>query len=278
MSGRLSALWNIVGSIPAIAGAAASGWVAEHLPPRQTFLLLAAFMALVFLFGLIKPRAVFEHAYDLPQARGVNLWGDIKRLLTQRAVYPAVLIMFMFQFSPGSSTPLQFYLTNNLHASDEMYGYFNAIFAASFIPVFFLYGYICRFVSLKKLLWWGMIITVPQMVPLAFIHTAGQALLLAAPIGFMGGIAGVAIYDLAIRSCPSGMQGALMMMIDGVSILSMRGGDLVGSKIFSLSPSHGFLYCVIATTIVYALILPVLLLIPQQIIATSDGEVNTAVL
>ncbi len=277
MSGRLSALWNIVGSIPAIAGAAASGWVAEHLPPRQTFLLLAAFMALVFLFGLIKPRAVFEHAYDLPQARGANLWGDIKRLLAQRAVYPAVLIMFMFQFSPGSSTPLQFYLTNNLHASDEMYGYFNAIFAASFIPVFFLYGYICRFVSLKKLLWWGMIITVPQMVPLAFIHTAGQALLLAAPIGLMGGIAGAAIYDLAIRSCPPGMQGALMMMIDGVSILSMRGGDLVGSKIFSLSPSHGFLYCVIATTIVYALILPVLLLIPKQIIATSDGEVNTAV-
>ena len=68
-----------------------------------------------------------------------------------------------------------------------------------------------------------------------------------------------------------------MMLVDGVFILSYRGGDLLGSKIYSSSPAHGFLYCVIATTVVYALILPMILLVPKELIATADGESNPEV-
>ena len=84
--------------------------------------------------------------------------------------------------------------------------------------------------ALKKLLWWGTIIAVPQMIPLAFIHSANLALVLAVPIGLMGGIATAAYYDLAMRSCPPGLQGTLMMLVDGVYVLSARGGDLLGSR------------------------------------------------
>jgi len=277
MSGRLSALWNIISSVPYIAGALASGWIAEHLPPRQTFLLMVVLSLLMFLFAFWKPKAVFGHAYDAPQAKGADLMGDIKRLLKHRAVYPAVLIMFLFQFAPGSNTPLQFYLTDKLHASDAIYTDYYAIFAVAFIPMFFLYGWLCKRVSLKTLLWWGTIITVPQMIPLALVNSPEQALWLALPIGMMGGIAAGAYYDLAMRSCPPGLQGTLMMMVDGVYMLSYRGGDIVGAKIYASSPVHGFFYCALATTAVYALILPALLLIPRELIATADGEANPAV-
>ena len=80
MSGRLSALWNIISSVPYIVGALASGWIAEHLPPRQTFILMAALSLLIFVFAFWKPKAVFDHAYDKPQAKGSDLLGDIKRL------------------------------------------------------------------------------------------------------------------------------------------------------------------------------------------------------
>lgn len=274
MSGRLSALWNIIASIPYIAGALASGWIAEHLPPHQTFLLMAVLSMLMFAFGFWKPKAVFDHAYDQPQAKGSDLIGDIKRLLKHRAVYPAVLIMFMFQFAPGSNTPLQFYLTNKLHASDAIYTDYYAIFAVSFIPMFFLYAWMCKRYSLRTLLWVGTIITVPQMIPLALVNSAEQALWLALPIGMMGGIAAGAYYDLAMRSCPPGLQGALMMMVDGMYMLSYRGGDILGAQIYASSPEHGFLYCALATTAVYALILPVILLIPKNLISTADGEAN----
>jgi MFS family permease len=274
MSGRLSVLWNIVSSVPYIAGAFASGYLAEHLPPRATFLLMAALALLLALLGLWKPRAVFSHAYDQPLARGTNLLGDLKRLVKHKAMYPAVLILTLFQFSPGSNTPLQFYLTNELHASDAVYGYYYAIFAVSFIPVFVLYGYLCKRVSLNKLLWWGTILTVPQMVPLAFVHTAYMALLLAMPIGLLGGVAAAAYYDLAMRACPPGLQGTLMMLVDGLYQFSYRGGDLLGSWIYGRSPAHGFVNCVIVTTAVYALILPLILLVPKELIATADGERN----
>jgi hypothetical protein len=93
----------------------------------------------------------------------------------------------------------------------------------------------------------------------------------------MGGIAAGAYYDLAMRSCPPGLQGTLMMLVDGLIELSGRAGDLLGSQIYNSSPTHGFLYCVIATTLVYALILPVILLVPKELTATADGEPNPVV-
>ena len=55
---------------------------------------------------------------------------------------------------------------------------------------------------LKTLLFWGTVVAVPQMVPLLFIHSVTGALIAAAPIGLMGGVATAAYLDLIIRSCP----------------------------------------------------------------------------
>jgi len=277
MSGRLSALWNVVSALPVLGGAFASGYISEHLRPKEMFFLAAALTACIALLGLWRPRSVFSHTYERPQADASNFIGNVKRLVKHRAVYPAVLISFLWNFAPGAATPLQYYLTNQLHASDAVYSYYNGIFAASFIPTFLLYGFLCKKVSLNKLLWWGTIVAVPQLIPLAFIHSGNLALVLAVPIGLMGGVATAAYFDLAMRSCPPGLQGTLMMMVDGVLLLSARGGDLLGSRIYNSSPAHGFLYCVIATTIVYALILPLILLVPKSLIATADGEPNPQV-
>jgi len=274
MSGRLSALWNVCNSLPAVGGAFAAGYVAEHVPPRTTFVLVAVLTALIAWLGWWKPRAVFSHAYDQPQARGAGLVGDLKRLVRHRAIYPAVLLMFMFQFGPGLNTPLQFYLSNQLHAPDAIYGYWSGIFAGAFIPVFMLYGYLCRKVSLRKLLWWGTAIMVPQVLPMAFIHSVTTALWLAVPVGMLGAICYAALCDLAMRSCPPGLQGTLMMMVAGVYELAGRGGDLLGARIYNSDPVNGFLYCALVTMAVYALMLPVLLLVPKALLATADGERN----
>ncbi|WP_197386755.1 MFS transporter [Ralstonia pseudosolanacearum] len=274
MSGRLSALWNVVSAVPVVAGAFASGYISDHLAPQGAFFLVAAFTVLIALLGLWKPISVFGQLYEKPQARGADFIGNVRRLVKHRAMYPAVLICFLWNFAPGSATPLQFYLTNALHASDSVYSYYNGIFAAAFIPTFLLYGWLCKKVSLDRLLWWGTLVAVPQMIPLAFIHSANLALVLAAPIGLMGGIATAAYFDLAMRSCPPGLQGTLMMLVDGVLALSARAGDLLGSWIYNSSPAHGFTYCVIATTVVYALILLLIPLTPKTLIATRDGEPN----
>jgi hypothetical protein len=54
--------------------------------------------------------------------------------------------------------------------------------------------------------------------------------------------------------------------------IATRFGDVLGTNLYDHFGS--FTVCVIAITVVYALILPLLLLIPRQLIATADGEVE----
>jgi hypothetical protein len=85
----------------------------------------------------------------------------------------------------------------------------------------------------------------------AFVHSGRLALLIAVMIGLMGGMANAACIDIAIRACPPGLQGTLMMMTAATFALSSRGGDVLGSWIYGLSPKYGFQYCVIAITVTY---------------------------
>jgi hypothetical protein len=66
----------------------------------------------------------------------------------------------------------------------------------------------------------------------------------------------------------------MMTLITAGNLLSSRGSDLLGSKIYASSPHYGFVYCVVATTIVYALIVPVILLVPKEVMSTTDGQAN----
>jgi predicted MFS family arabinose efflux permease len=275
MTGRLSTLSSSCYQVAIIGAALISGAISENLTPPQTFFLMAALMLLIGAFGFWKPAAVFGHAYEKPQAKGSDFRGDVRRLLQHRAIYPAVLISFLWWFNPGLNTPVQFYLTNQLHASDAAYSNFLGVFAVSFIPTYMLYGYLCTKMPPNRLLWWSTLIAVPQMIPLAFVHSGDTALIFAIPMGLMGGMATAAYFDLAVRSCPPGLQGTLMMLVSAGVMLAARGGDLLGAKLYA-SSEHGFLYCVIATTIVYALILPVILWIPKEVIATTDGQQNPA--
>jgi Na+/melibiose symporter-like transporter len=278
MTGQISAVWNVFASIPLVAALLAGGWLSSLLEnqnadsaARILFLAGAATMSAVSLFALWKPKDVFAHVHA---EHGVKIHPlhDIQRLFGHWRIYPALLIWLLWNFAPGSATPLQYHLQNNLHATDAQWGQWNAIFAASFIPTFIIYGFLCRRFPLKTLLWWGTIIAVPQNVPLLFIHSVTGALIVAVPIGLMGGIATGAYMDLIIRSCPRGLQGTMLMMSSSLFFVISRFGDVLGTTLYDRY--GGFTVCVIAITLVYALILPTLLLIPQSLIATADGQAS----
>jgi hypothetical protein len=271
MSGRLSALWNAVSSAPYVFGAFAAGYL-SGLTPAYTFRLVALLSAAIALYGLWKPRAVFGHAYDLPSAQGTSLLGDLKRLVRHRAAYPAVLLVCFCQFTPGFNTPLQFYLANDLKAPDWVYGDFQGIMQAGYIPAAAVYARLCTRLPLRRLLWWATLLWLPMAIPLLLIHSSASALWFAIPIGLANGFAFTAFWDLSMRSCPPGLQGALMMLVAGMYELAYRGGDVTGTWIYASSATHGFAYCVVAATATSSLMLAILPLIPKEITATADGE------
>jgi MFS family permease len=276
MTGQVSAVWNVFLSIPTVGallvGGRLSGLLEEKDPDqalRILFLVGAAIMIMIAAYALWKPADVFDNI-RVENGTGRHPVDDLKRLARHWPVYPAMLIWLLWNFAPGSTTPLQYHLQNTLHATDAQWGEWNAIFAASFIPTFIVYGLLCRKLPLKTLLLWGTFIAVPQMVPLLFINTVTQALVAAIPIGLMGGLATGAFLDLIIRSCPRGLQGTTLMMSWSLYYVVSRFGDVLGTQLYDRY--GGFTVCVIAITIVYALILPALLLVPKHLIATADGQ------
>jgi len=277
MTGQASAAWNIFESIPAVAalliGGALSGMLADRNADeaaRLLFLAGAAVMATLALYAVWRPAIVFDNVRSERDATATPL-SDLTRLVRHWPIYPALLIWLLWNFAPGSATPLQYHLQNNLHASDAQWGQWNAIFAASFIPTFIIYGILCRKFALKTLLVWGTVIAVPQMVPLLFIHSVTGALIAAVPIGLMGGIATGAYLDLIMRSCPRGLQGTTLMLASSLYFVVSRFGDLLGTHLYDHFRS--FDVCVIAITVVYALMLPAILLVPKGLIATADGQI-----
>ena len=61
-----------------------------------------------------------------------------------------------------------------------------------------------------------------------------------------------------------------MMLFYAGDYLSVRLGDLFGTWIYDMQ--GGFISTIVISTIVYALIPPVILLVPKQLTAKKDGE------
>ena len=225
MSGQISAIDNIFTMVPGVAapllGGLISGWVALLPLDAAVHWLYAvgiAFSLLVIACALWRPAPVFDvDAAPLPRPKPL---ADLARLARHRPIYPALAIWLVWNFAPGSTTPLQYHLQNALGAGDEAWGAWNAIFAGSFVPTFVLYSVLCRRVTLDRLLFWGTIVAVPQFVPLLLVGSVPAALVAAVPIGLLGGISTAAYTDLLIRSCPPGLEGTTMMLAGGLYFIS----------------------------------------------------------
>ena len=276
MSGQVSAVWNIFASVPTVGALLIGGTLSDVLEERNVeeatrilFLIGATIMALLAIYAVWRPASVYDNVRNEHGPATLPL-DDVKRLMRHWPIYPALLIWLLWNFAPGSATPLQYYLQNILQAEDAQWGQWNAIFGISFIPTFMLFGLLCQNFPLKTLLLWGTVAAIPQMVPLLFIHSVTGALITAVPIGLMGGVATASYLDLIIRSCPIGLQGTTLMMSSALYFIASRFGDVLGTLLYDYY--GGFGVCVIAITVVYALILPTLLLVPKHLIATADGQ------
>jgi MFS family permease len=269
MTGRLSALFNFVGSVPVILSFLVGGALSDNWSLRNVFLLMAAISATLWLQAFWRPRDIFSQASDSAavseQAPKSRL--DIRLLLRHRGALLAALIWMMWNFAPGANTATMYYLTNTVHLTDAQYGQYQAVFTVAFCPIYACYGFLCRRYSLRTLLFWGTIVAIPQLIPILFIHSANSAMVVAALMGGMGAVGTAAYYDLLIRACPKGLEGTLMMIAGTGFWIFGKWGDLLGSWLYE---HWKYLPCVAATTIVYALILVVLFFIPPTI--TQDTE------
>jgi MFS family permease len=276
LAGQMSALLSIAASAPILLSSIFGGLLSGYLEgkgateaARLLFLIAAALMGAVALVGGLQPRVLFAAA--TVERSEHHFIKDLGRLLKHWPIYPVIMIQILWQFSPATGIVLQYHMSNTLHGTDAQWGDWNAVFYGAFLPVYVGYGFLCQRFTLRTLLWTGFGLAVFQMTPLLFVHTAWGAVIAAVPMGMIGGIAQAALMDLAIRSCPPKLQGTMMMLVTAsIYYVAVRFGDLLGTYIYD--HHGGFVQAVWITVAIYALILPVILLVPKRLIGTRDGE------
>lgn len=274
MSGQMSTAINVANLIPTSAAVLLGGLLSGVLEGGRAeaaahviFLLGAALMAAIAAFGAFGPGRLFEDAVRAPDAASPR--SDLRALARNWVLYPVILIQLLWSFQPAAGTAMQYHMANELHATDAQVGQFFAIFYAGFVPILLLYGWLAQHLRLKVLLWIGAVLAVPQMASLLFMHSARGALLAAIPMGLLGGVGQAAFMDLAMRACPKGQEGTMMMLVWSMYFIATRFGDIWGASLYQ-GPG-GFNAAVYATIGVYALILPLVAMVPRRIGDTIDA-------
>jgi MFS family permease len=281
MSGQMSTVMNAATLAPQVLAVLMGGVLSGFLETagattaaRILFLLGGALMLGMTAFGAFGPKRLFDDAASgakaAPDEKRLTPGADALRLLRTWAIYPALVIQLLWQFAPGANLAMQYHMANDLHATDAQVGAFFSIFYGGFLPIFFLYGWLAQRFSLRTLLWIGAILAVPQMASLLFIRSAEGALWAAIPMGLLGGIGQAAFTDLAMRSCPKGLEGTMMMLFLALYWISTRVGDLWGADLYQ--HHGGFNTALWATIAVYAAILPVVAFVPRRITAGHDAS------
>ena len=209
MSGQISAAWNIFLSVPTVVALLIGGHLSNRLEDRNA----DQAARILFLGGAALwprwPSTQFEaqSVRQHPRRRRCRrpALERSQKAVRHWPIYPALLICCCWNLAPGSATPLQYYLQNTPARRGCPVGSWNAIFAASFVPTFLVFGVLCQRLPLRTLLLWdGRCNSTDGSVASSFILVTG-ALISAVPSAD-GGVATAAYMDLIIRSCPRGLR------------------------------------------------------------------------
>ncbi len=267
MTGRLSSIVQFVGNVIGAGISLLSGWVQLHFSYTAVLFGLAGMSIVLFLVGLARPAAIYE-----PFEQGLRpkrrLFEDLTTLVEHRPLWPAVLIWLTWAFGPGQGTPLFYQLTKVVKLNPEQVALYNAIGTVAFIPGLVAYGFLCQRFSPRKLLFVAAAIAVPQMIPLTYISAPGNAYAASLFTGLVGGMAYASFYDLLLRSCPKGLEGTTVEIGITGAVLADKFGNWFGSILYERG---GFALCNWITTAAYAMILPMILLVPRATIAETDS-------
>ena len=258
-TGRLSALWEAVETLVRIVSVLAGGWLAAHASLEASFMLAALLTLPVFALAFVGPRVK-----DAPVAivavegqAGDADWRQLWRRLRERGepLWPVAAVLFLHSFSPGWGTPLLYYLTDTVHLSSDAFGICRAAQHGGVLVAAGLYALLHRRLPFERLLFIVVAVNVLPAFGFLLIRDAAGAFVVCAVIGLLCGLSSVAVFDLLMRSCPRGLEGAGTAAGFSAIGLASALGDVAGATLYA---HGGFVTCLVVDAVATAAILPLL--------------------
>jgi MFS family permease len=278
LSGRISAARMILPNLIGALLMSLTGHLIVSIGFSSLSYVSAGISLTVAILAFYRPRELFPDdpvsiSGSSSAAGSEHVWPSIRRLLTSRPAMIAVVICFLWDFTPAWGTPLFYQYTKVLHFSPSQYELTGSAGIVGSTVSAILYGFLCFRFSSRKLLTLGTVLCVVVPLAIFLVKSYSSALLISWAIGLTAGIAEAGIYDLLYRASPPGLEGASVSLGVAATYIAGTGGDMVGSLLYEHSQ---FSVAVILTLATTGLILPLLYTVPRHVFAAREGTPQDA--
>ena len=268
MTGRLSAVVEGAEAVPGILAMLAGGWMASQASMEFALAIAALCSVAILAHVFWYPREGFEE--DTREERE-SPRAAIGRLWNHRPLRVVLVVAAVWNLSLAWGTPYLFYLSNELHLSSEVLGLCRAAGLACAVVVAPLYSLLCQRLMLKQLL---RIAIVASLVPgflYLMVSDVSQVVAVSVFVGLPTAFGHMALFDLLRRACPRDLEGTAMTLSCSALAIAAGAGDLLGAWIYA---NGGFAIALIADTMANACVLPLLALLPADLVSRCDGEAD----
>jgi len=224
-------------NIAAMAASIVGGELTQHLSPTSALhfaAYIAAVAPLAVLVGTIFLIPDKKARIDITALRAT--FGSLVAAFRKRELWLVGFFLFLYYFNPGLSTPLYYYMTDDLKFSQGYIGILGSIGAAGWVVGALLYRRLFDRLSSKHLL--HLSIALGTVTTAAYVFLAGE--ISAAILNFCGGFAAmlatVATVTLAADYTPQRSEGfsfaAMMSIINLSTSLSATFGAFLFDHLF----------------------------------------------
>jgi MFS family permease len=229
-TGRLTSLRFVVMNAATLIAGPLGGFLAA-----RTFGVTAATGALLCL-ALI-PATLWLLNEPPTARRDAGVWRaagkQLKEIVRSGTMWSAAGMLLLVQLAPGFTTPLFYYQTNTLRFTPEFIGDLALASSALGIVAALLYARVCRHMTLRTLLLLAIAANVVSTMFYLGYHSWESALTIESLAGFVGTLAQLPLFDLAVRATPQGSEAFGYALMMSVWNIGMSISDVFGSWLFA---------------------------------------------
>ena len=249
-------------NIAAMAAAVVGGQLVERLSPQNALHGAAAIVAFTPVIIIVAALLLIPEKKVSIKIQGMrDSFESLKSSLKRRELWLIAAFLFLYNFSPGLSTPLYFTMTDTLKFSQSYIGILSSISALGWIVGAVLYRPFLGDLGLKQLLNVSIGFGVAATAAFLLLSSETSAAIIYFGYGFAGMLAMVASLTLAVDRCPPGAEGFTFAALLSVGNLASTIANNVGALLFTYAFDQNLWPLVVisaATTAVAFFVVPLL--------------------
>ena len=209
------------------------------------------------------------------QARvNTDIWQNAKdqfaASLGSRTMWWAAFLIFLVYLAPGFGTALVYYQKDTLKFDNQFIGNLGILSGSGAILGAIIYGVLCKRLSLRPLLFLGIVLNVISTLFYLKYDSRQAAMILEFAGGMFSTVGALPLFDLAARATPKGSESfgfSLMMSVRNVTLIVIS--DMLGSYIYTHN-GNNFLGLVWINAITTLLVLFAVPLLPRSLMDKTD--------